>query len=71
MRSQLSAVGQRIRVGIGHAETIVTIEDTDGTFRITTRADRVIAEVARTTTKPIARFKARKPQHQRKVTSSG
>ncbi|MEU0568556.1 hypothetical protein ABZ297_24680 [Nonomuraea sp. NPDC005983] len=34
-------------------------------------AGQVIAEVARSTTKPIARFKVRKPQHQRKVTSGG
>ncbi|WP_281284635.1 hypothetical protein [Nonomuraea diastatica] len=41
----------------------MTIEDADGTFRITTQAGQVIAEVARTITQPIARFKARKPQH--------
>ncbi|MEV6039291.1 IS481 family transposase [Nonomuraea sp. NPDC052116] len=69
-RGQLSIAGQRIRVGIGHAGMTVTIEDTDGTFRIT-HAGQLIAEVARTTTKPIARFKVRKPQHQRKTTSSG
>lgn len=42
----------------------------DGTFRIT-QAGQIIAEVARTTTKPIARFKVRKPQDQRKITSGG
>lgn len=61
-RGQLSIAGQRIRVGIGHAGMTVTVEDTDGTFRITTPAGQVIAEVARTTTKPIARFKVRRPQ---------
>ncbi|MFI7455433.1 IS481 family transposase, partial [Nonomuraea sp. NPDC049714] len=65
-RGQFSIAGQRIRVGIGHAGATVTIEDTDGTFRIT-HAGQIIAEVARTTTKPIARFKVRKPQHQREV----
>uniref|UniRef100_UPI003F495E86 hypothetical protein n=1 Tax=Nonomuraea bangladeshensis TaxID=404385 RepID=UPI003F495E86 len=70
-RGQVSVAGQRIRVGIGYAATTVTIEDTDGTFRITTYAGQVIAEVARTTTKSIARFKVRKPQHQRKVTTDG
>ncbi|MEV4291370.1 hypothetical protein AB0K40_38195 [Nonomuraea bangladeshensis] len=39
----------------------MTVEAVDGTFRIT-RAAQVIAGVARTTTKPIARFKVRKPQ---------
>ncbi|MGP4104848.1 hypothetical protein [Nonomuraea sp. KM90] len=60
-RGQLSIAGQRIRVGIGHAGATVTIEDTDGAFRLT-HAGQIIAEVARTTTKPIARFKVRKPQ---------
>ncbi|MFC4009406.1 hypothetical protein ACFOY2_19395 [Nonomuraea purpurea] len=67
-RGQLSIADQRIRVG--HAGATVTIEDTDGTFRIT-HADQLIAEVARTTTKPIARFKVRKPRHQQKITSGG
>jgi hypothetical protein len=69
-RGLLSIAGQRIRVGIGHAGMTMTIEDTDGTFRIT-HAGQLIAEIARTTTKPIARFKVRKPQHQRKITSGG
>ncbi|WP_435874791.1 IS481 family transposase [Nonomuraea dietziae] len=69
-RGQLAIAGQRIRVGIGHAGATVTVEDTDGTFRIT-HAGQVIAEVARTTTKPIARFKVRKPQHPRKTTPGG
>ncbi|MGA4994965.1 hypothetical protein [Nonomuraea bangladeshensis] len=38
----------------------MTVEASDGTFRIT-RAGQVIAEVARTTTNPIARFKVRTP----------
>ncbi|MBB6399014.1 transposase InsO family protein [Actinomadura coerulea] len=69
-RGQIMIAGQKIQVGIGHAGTTVTIEDTDGTFRIT-HTGQVIAEVARTTTKPIARFKARKPEERRQLRSSG
>ncbi|MEU4331200.1 hypothetical protein AB0F48_38910 [Nonomuraea dietziae] len=69
-RGQLAIAGQRIRVGIGHAGATVTVEDTNGTFRIS-HAGQVIAEVAGTTTKPIARFKVRKPQHPRKTTPGG
>jgi hypothetical protein len=46
----------------------VTLEDTDGTFRIT-HAGQAIAEVARTTTKPITRFEARKPQKPKRTGS--
>lgn len=63
-RGQIVIAGQKIQVGIGHAGATVTIEDTGSTFRISL-ADQTITEVARTTTKPIARFKARKPQHRR------
>ncbi len=58
-RGWIAVAGQRI--GVGHAAATVTVEAADATFRIT-RAGQVIAEVARTTTKPIARFKVRKPQ---------
>ncbi|WP_339156137.1 hypothetical protein [Actinomadura luteofluorescens] len=58
------------QVDIGHAGITATIEDTDGTFRIT-RTGQVIAEVTRTTTEPIARFKARKPEERRQLRSSG
>ncbi len=61
-RGWIAIAGQRIGVGIGHAAATVTVEAADATFRITC-AGQVIAEVARTTTKPIARFKVRKPQH--------
>ncbi|MET8389178.1 hypothetical protein ABZV14_39985 [Streptosporangium canum] len=60
-RGQIAIAGQRIGVGIGHAGTTMTVEAADATFRIT-HAGQVVAEVARTTTKPIARFKVRKPQ---------
>jgi transposase InsO family protein len=66
-RGQVVIAGQKIQVGIGHAGTTVTIHDTDGTFRISL-ADQIITEVARTTTKPIARFKARKPEPNRRST---
>jgi transposase InsO family protein len=65
-RGQLVIAGQKIQVGIRHAGTTVTIEDTDGTFRIT-HAGQVLTEVARTTTKPITRFKARKPEPPRRA----
>ncbi|MFG1755237.1 IS481 family transposase [Streptosporangium sandarakinum] len=61
-RGWIAIAGQRIGVGIVHAGATVTVEAADATFRIT-HAGQVIAEVARTTTKPIARFKVRKPQH--------
>lgn len=69
-RGQLSIVGQRIRVGIGHAGATVTVEESDGTFRIT-HAGHVITEVARTTIKPIALFKVRKPQRYQKIEPAG
>ncbi|MEV4459159.1 hypothetical protein [Microbispora sp. NPDC049633] len=60
-RGWIAVAVQRVGVGIGHARATVTVEEADGTFRIP-RAGQVVAEVARTTTKPIARFKVRKPQ---------
>ena len=68
-RGQLVIAGQKIQVGIGHAGATVTIEDTDGTFRIT-HAGQVLIEVARTTTKPITRFKARRPEQRRQIIHS-
>lgn len=67
-RGWIAIAGQRIGVGIGHAGATMTVEEADGSFRITC-AGQVIAEVARTTTKPIARFKARKPQPSRRAAS--
>lgn len=69
-RGQVVIAGQKIQVGIGHAGVTVTIQDTGSTFRISL-ADQVIAEVARTTTKPITRFKARKPEHRRTRRDNG
>jgi hypothetical protein len=44
-----------------HAGRTVTVESTDRTFRVTA-GEELLAEVARTATKPIARFKVRKPE---------
>jgi hypothetical protein len=48
-----------------HAGRTVTVETADHTFRIHD-GDDLLAEVARTTTKPIARFKAHKPEPPRR-----
>ncbi|WP_446217949.1 hypothetical protein [Micromonospora sp. IBHARD004] len=48
-------------VGIGHAGATLTVEATDTTFRVHD-GDHLLIEVARTTTKDIARFKVRKPE---------
>jgi hypothetical protein len=44
-----------------HAGRTVTVEAADRTWRVYAD-DEPLAEVARTTTKPIARFKVRKPE---------
>lgn len=64
-RGVLVIAGQRIHVGIGHAGRTVTVEDAGDTFRIHDR-DQVLTEVPRTSTKNIARFKARKPEPPRR-----
>nr|WP_130340652.1 IS481 family transposase [Micromonospora kangleipakensis] len=63
-RGSIVIAGQRIHPGIAHAGRTVTVEAADTTFRVYD-GDQLLTEVARTTTKPIARFKARKPQHPR------
>ncbi|MEU5726362.1 IS481 family transposase [Micromonospora sp. NPDC047738] len=60
-RGVLVIAGQKIHVGIGHAGRTVTVEDADTTFRVHD-GDQLLTEVPRTTTKPIARFKVRKPE---------
>ncbi|MEN3541141.1 hypothetical protein AAH991_38925, partial [Microbispora sp. ZYX-F-249] len=47
-RGWIAVAGQRVGVGIGHAGATVTVEEADGTFRITC-AGQVVTEVARTT----------------------
>ncbi|MFB9691503.1 IS481 family transposase [Amorphoplanes digitatis] len=64
-RGSISIARQKIQVGIGHAGRTVTVEEADTTFRIH-HGDELLAEVARTTTRPIARFKARKPEPPRR-----
>ncbi|MET8355297.1 hypothetical protein [Micromonospora sp. NPDC005206] len=66
-RGSLVIAGQRIHPGIAHAGRIVTVEATDATFRVYD-GDQLLIEVACTTTKPIARFKARKPEPPRQTT---
>ncbi|WP_197699398.1 IS481 family transposase [Micromonospora chokoriensis] len=60
-RGALVIAGQRIHVGNAHAGRTLVVEAADTTFRILD-GDQVVAEVPRTTTKSIARFKARKPE---------
>jgi transposase InsO family protein len=65
-RAALVVAGQRIHIGIVHAGRTVTVEAADHTFRVHD-GDQLITEVARTTTKPITRFKVRKPQRTRQA----
>ena len=60
-RGSIAVAHQRI----AHAGAIVDVEDADNTFRVYLD-DQLLTEVARTTTKPIARFKAHKPEPPRK-----
>ncbi|WP_245666118.1 IS481 family transposase [Micromonospora sediminicola] len=68
-RGSLVIAGQRIHVGIAHAGTTLTVEAADTTFRVHD-GDQLLSEVPRTTTKPIARFKVRKPEPPRQKTST-
>jgi hypothetical protein len=60
-RGSIAVAHQRITVGIAYAGAIVNVEAADTTVRAYLD-DQLLTEVARTTTKPIARFKAHKPQ---------
>jgi transposase InsO family protein len=64
-RGALAVAGQRIHVGMVHAGRTVTVETGDTTWRIY-HGDELLTEVPRTTTKPIARFKVRKPEPARR-----
>jgi hypothetical protein len=59
-RGALVVAKQRIHVGIVHAGRTLNVEAADSTWRIYDDHD-LVAEVARTTTKPIARYKVHKP----------
>jgi hypothetical protein len=60
-RGAIMVAGQRIQVGFAHAGLTVTVTAAGDRFQVYDD-DRVLVEVVRTTTKPIARFKARKPE---------
>ncbi|MEU4552914.1 hypothetical protein [Micromonospora violae] len=66
-RGALVIAGQRIHVGMAHAGATLTVEAADTTFRVY-NGDQLLAEVPRTTLKPIARFKVRKPEPSRRRT---
>lgn len=65
-RGSISIARQKIQVGIGHAGRTVTVEEADTTFRIYD-GDQLLAEVIRTTTRRVARFKVRKPEPPRQA----
>jgi hypothetical protein len=69
-RGSLMVAGQKIHVSSGHAGLTVTIQPTDTTWRVYDH-DQLLAEVPRTTGKPIARFKARKLEPPRQLSESG
>jgi hypothetical protein len=60
-RGSLMVAGQKIHIGNGYAGLTVDIHPTDTTWRVYDH-DELLAEVPRTSSKPIARFKARKPE---------
>ena len=53
--------GQRIQVGYGHAGLTVDVAVVGDSFHVYD-GDVLLAQVVDTATKPIARFKARKPE---------
>jgi len=61
-RGALVIARQRIHVCIVHARQTLTVESADSTWRIYHHDGSLVAEVARTTTKPITRFKVHKPE---------
>jgi hypothetical protein len=60
-RGAMMVAGQRIQVGYGHAGLTVTVAVTGNAFHVYD-GDVLLAQVADTSTKPIVRFKARKPE---------
>src|SRR4051812_19864957 len=69
LSSGLLRSGQRIHVGMVHAGPTVTVETGDSTWRIY-HGDELLTEVARTTSKNVARFKVRKPEPPRAAGSA-
>jgi hypothetical protein len=68
-RGSVCSARQKIHVGIGHAGHTVTVEEADTTFRVYL-GDQLLTEAVRTTTKPIARFKERKPEPPRRTSTT-
>jgi Integrase core domain len=68
-RGSVCIARQKIHVGIGHAGHTVTVEEADTTFRVYL-GDQLLTEAVRTTTKPIARFKERKPEPPRRTSTT-
>lgn len=68
-RGALMVAGQKIHVGNDHAGLTVDVHPTYTTWRVYD-GGQLLAEVPRTTSKPIARFKARKPEPPRQRTSA-
>jgi transposase InsO family protein len=68
-RGVIMVAGQRITVGIRHAGETVTVRLDGDRFHVHNE-EQELAQVAATTTKPIARFKARKPEPSRSTTTA-
>lgn len=64
-RGVIMVAGQKITVGYGHAGLTVTVALNDDTYQVYD-GDQLLTEAPRTSTKPIARFKARKPEPRRR-----
>jgi hypothetical protein len=63
-RGVIMVAGQRIKVSIGHAGETVAVAAEADPFQVH-NDERLLVEVARTIAKPVARFKARKPERPR------
>jgi hypothetical protein len=64
-RGALVVAGQRIHVGVVRAGQTLTVEAADSTWRVYDY-NGLVAEVARSTTKPVVRFKVHKPEPPRR-----
>jgi transposase InsO family protein len=66
-RGSITIARQKIQVGIGHAGRTVAVEEADTTFRVYD-GEQLLIDAVRTTTKQVARFKARKAEPPRPST---
>ena len=58
-RGDTQLIGQRVPVGLRHAGRIVTIELDEAVLRVyNNHGDTLINQIPRTSSKPLARFKA-------------